>query len=214
MNQPWAFFIISLGHFLIAFKLIVMASSMHPGIYWMAAVIAMGLGFDNSVLAFGQRLMIQKKLLAMSRIRYLLHAAVTPLLLPLAFYTAQLGGLQLSDGITILAWLVTGAWILSAWNYGFGRLELEVVQNGNLVRHHNKSRSGQPWLRLMLVVVVIVILIVGNLAGAETTRVAMTTGGMAMLIGAMSARTLGLGAANTGELVLMASLTVALVSRQ
>ena len=211
MNQPWAFAMIGIGQFIVAIKLALVASSIHQNIGWMAAIISAGLGFDNSVLAFGQSLLAKQKLLAISRVRYLLHSLVTPLLLPLAFYTAQLGGMQLSTNINILTWLVSGAWIVAAWNFGYCRLELEVVQDGTLVRHHNKSRSGQPWLRLMLVGVVVVILVLGSISPSVTTKTLMLIGGSGMLIGAIASRKMGLYAANLGELILMASLTFALL---
>ena len=211
MNLPGAFALLSLGQFVVAIKLAIMAGSLQPNICWIAAIIATGLSFDNGVLAFGQRLLAKQKLLAMSRVRYLLHSLVTPLLLPLAFYTAQYGGMELNPSINLIAWLVTGAWIIAAWNFGFTRLELEVVQDGNLVRHHNKSRSGQPWLRLMLVGVVVVILVLGSIAPSGTTRAFMLTGGSAMLVGAIASRKMGLYVANLGELILMASLTFAIL---
>lgn len=211
MNKPWAFAILCIGQFAVAIKLAIMAGVMQQAICWMAAIIATGLSFDNGVLAFGQNLLAKQRLMALSRVRYLLHSLVTPLLLPLAFYTAQIGGVQLNVSVTILAWFVTGAWIVAAWSFGFCKLELEVVQDGNLVRHHNKSRSGQPWLRLLLVGVVVVIIVLGCMAPSQLTRILMLTGGGAMLIGAVASRKLGLSAANLGELILMGSLTFALL---
>jgi hypothetical protein len=210
MNQPWLFALLSLGQFMLAIKLAFTATSNHASIAFLAAMIAAGLGFDNSVLALGQPLLEQRKLLAMSHARYLLHALVTPLLLPLALSTAQTGGLQLPSGIMVLAWILTAAWMLSAWTFGYNTLDLELVQQGSTVRHHNKSRNGQPWLRLLLVGVVVVILLLGSMAPSSITRILMLTGGGAMLAGALASRKLGLSAANLGELVLMGALSKAL----
>lgn len=214
MHQPLCFALLAAGQLLLALGLPpATASAGGPAAAggWLAALIAAGLCLDNSVLAAGEPLLARGRLLPLSRLRYLLHALVTPLLLPLALLAASAGGLKPATALLPLGWGLAAVWILAAWGVGYRHLDLELQRRGALVRHHNANRRGQPWLRLLLVAVVLVILGLGSRVPDPAVARAMVTGGLAMLAGALLARRLGLAVANLGELVLMGSLGTALL---
>lgn len=212
MHHPLCFALLAAGQLLLALSMpMAAAGSAAASAAWLAALIAAGLSIDNTVLAAGAPLLAHGRLLPFSRARYLLHALVTPLLLPLSLLTAGGGGLAAATALLPLAWGLTAAWILAAWGVGYRHLDLHLQRRGALVRHHNASRHGQPWLRLLLVAVVLVILGLGSRVPDGAVAQAMVVGGLAMLAGALLARRLGLAVANLGELVLMGALGTALL---
>lgn len=212
MAIPPCFALLATGQLLLALLLPIATAHGPSAAGGLAALIAAGLCLDNAVLAAGGHLRDRGRLLAFSRARYLLHALVTPLLLPLAVLTARSGGLPAPAWLLPLAWGGSAAWILAAWWVGYRHLDLRLQERGQLVRHHNASRHGQPWLRLLLLAVVVVILVLGSRVPAGGGGGAMVAGGLAMLAGAVLAPRLGLAVANLGELLLMGSLAAALLA--
>lgn len=177
----------------------------------LAGVIGLGLGLDNGVLAAGGPLLERQWLEAFSRWRYRLHGLITPLLLPLSLVVATRGGLALTAPLLTLAWLLALGWITANWWLGYRHLDLALVRQGGLVRHHNRDRHGQPGLRIALVLVVLLILSLGLLAPQPAVALPLRLGAGAMLTGAILARPLGLVLANLGELALMGGFGLALI---
>jgi hypothetical protein len=177
----------------------------------LAGVIGLGLGLDNGVLAAGRPLMESQRLEAFSRWRYRLHGLITPLLLPLSLVVATRGGLALPAQLLALGWLLALVWITANWWLGYRHLDLALVRQGALVRHHNRDRHGQPGLRIALLLVVLLILSLGLLAPQQAVALPLRLGAGAMLMGAILARPLGLVLANLGELALMAGFGLALI---
>jgi hypothetical protein len=214
MQRPLWFWLIAAGQLTLALVLLAAsagaAGKPGPGAA-LAALIGLGLAIDNAVVAAGAPLLARAHLPSLSRLRYLLHALVTPLLLPLALLVAAHGGLAAAGALLPLGWGLALAWIAAAWGVGYRNLELELVRVGSLVRHHNASRKGQPWLRLLLVAVVLVIVALASQVPQPRVGTPMLAGGLAMLLGAPLARRLGLVVANGGELLLMAGLGGALL---
>jgi hypothetical protein len=110
-----------------------------------------------------------------------------------------------------LGWAVALGWIGANWWLGYRHLDLALVRQGALVRHHNRDRHGQPWLRLALLLLVLLILSLGLLAPQPAVALPLRLGAGAMLAGAILARPLGLVLANLGELALMGGFSVALM---
>lgn len=211
MQHPLCFALLAAGQLLLALSLpATAAQGPVAGAGDLAGLIAAGLCLDNAVLAAGAPLQARDRLLPFSRARYLLHALVTPLLLPLAVLTARGGGLAVA-WLLPLAWGLSATWMLAAWAVGYRHLDLQLQRQGPLVRHHNASRHGQPWLRLLLLAVVLVILGLASQVPNGAVAAAMRAGALAMLAGALLARKLGLAVANLGELLLMGSLGTALL---
>lgn len=177
----------------------------------LAGMIGLGLGLDNAVLAAGASLWARGRLEPFSRWRYRLHGLITPLLLPLSLLVASRGGLALPAPLLSLSWLGALGWIAANWWLGYRHLDLALVRQGALVRHHNRDRHGQPGLRIALVLVVLLILSLGLLAPQTAVAQPLRMGAGAMLVGAILARPLGLVLANLGELALMAGFGLALV---
>ncbi|MEB3317933.1 MAG: hypothetical protein VKO39_07330 [Cyanobacteriota bacterium] len=177
----------------------------------MAGVIGLGLGLDNAVLAAGAPLLARGRLEPCSRWRYRLHGLITPLLLPLSLAVASRGALALPTPLLALGWAVALVWIAANWWLGFRHLDLALVRKGALVRHHNRDRHGQPWLRLALLLLVLVILSLGLLTPQAAVAWPLRLGSGAMLAGAIMARPLGLALANLGELALMGGFSLALM---
>lgn len=177
----------------------------------LAGLIGLGLGFDNAVLAAGAPLLARGQLAQFSRWRYLLHGLITPLLLPLSLLVAGGGGLALTPAPEVLGWVVALGWIAANWQVGYSHLDLALVRQGALVRHHNRDRHGRPWLRLALVLVVLLILGLGLLTPQPAVAEPLRIGAGAMLVGAILARPIGLVMANLGELVLMGGFSLALM---
>lgn len=178
----------------------------------LAGLIGLGLGLDNAVLAAGAPLWARGRLEAFSRWRYRLHGLITPLLLPLSLQVASRGGLALPMPLPSLGWLGALVWIAANWRLGYRHLDLALVRQGALVRHHNRDQHGQPGLRLALVLVVLLILSLGLLAPQPQVAQPLRLGAAAMLVGAILARPLGPVLANLGELALMGSFNLALQS--
>lgn len=177
----------------------------------MAGAIGLGLGLDNAVLAAGEPLYARGQLEPFSRWRYRLHGLITPLLLPLSLMVASRGDLALPMPLLALGWAVALGWIAANWWLGYRHLDLALVRQGALVRHHNRDRHGQPGLRLALLLLVLLILSLGLLAPQPAVALPLRLGAGAMLAGAILARPLGLVLANLGELALMGGFSVALM---
>lgn len=211
-HRPLWFGLIALGQLALAglaLAKVPQGASLAGGL---AGVIGLGLGLDNAVLAAGAPLWAHGRLEAFSRWRYRLHGLITPLLLPLSLLVASRGGLVLPSPLLTLGWLGAMGWMAANWWLGYRHLDLALVRQGALVRHHNRDRHGQPMLRLALVLVVLLILSLGLLAPQPQVAQPLRLGAGAMLVGAMLARPLGLVLANLGELALMGSLNLALQS--
>ena len=177
----------------------------------MAGAIGLGLGLDNAVLAAGEPLFARGRLEPFSRWRYRLHGLITPLLLPLSLVVASRGELALPTPLLASGWALALGWIGANWWLGYRNLDLALVRQGALVRHHNCDRHGQPWLRLALLLLVLLILSLGLLAPQPAVAMPLRLGAGAMLAGAILARPLGLVLANLGELALMGGFSLALM---
>lgn len=212
IHRPLWFGLIALGQVSLAALAVARAPQGAAIAAALAGLIGLGLGLDNAVLAAGAPLWARGRLEPFSRWRYRLHGLITPLLLPLSLLVASRGGLALPAPLLSLGWLGALGWIAANWWLGYRHLDLELVRQGALLRHHNRDRHGQPGLRLALVLVVLLILSLGLLAPLPQVGQPLRLGAGAMLIGAMLARPLGLVLANLGELALMGGFSLALMA--
>ncbi|MFW6732422.1 hypothetical protein EB061_11345 [bacterium] len=210
-HRPFWFALIALGQLGLAALALAQVPQGAAIAGGLAGVIGLGLGLDNGVLAAGGPLLERQRLEAFSRCRYRLHGLITPLLLPLSLVVANRGGLALPAQLLTLGWLLALGWITVNWWLGYRHLDLALVRQGALVRHHNRDRHGQPGLRIALLLVVLLILSLGLLAPQPAVALPLRLGAGAMLAGAILARPLGLVLANLGELALMGGFGLALI---
>jgi hypothetical protein len=210
-HRPLWFALIALGQLALAALALAQVPQGAAIAGGLAGVIGLGLGLDNGVLAIGGPLLKRQRLEAFSRWRYRLHGLITPLLLPLSLVVATRGGLALPTQLLTLGWLLALGWITANWWLGYRHLDLALVRQGGLVRHHNRDRHGQPGLRLALVLVVLLILSLGLMTPQQGVALPLRLGAGAMLLGAILGRPLGLVLANLGELALMGSFSLALM---
>ena len=93
---------------------------------WIPRALLTGMIYDNGVLLLGNAGVGSAWYAAASTGRFVLHAALLPLLIPYALSALRAGAVPLAHrrGFVAFCWLVTSA----AWGYGFlldvGRLEL------------------------------------------------------------------------------------------
>jgi len=211
-NRPFWFAGLAIAQLFYALIAIWIDLSQGTGVAVLAALIGAALCFDNGVIAAGGPLLARGSLESLSRCRYALHVILTPLLLPLCLLLASQAGLQLLPPLLLGGWLFALGWIAAGWWLSYRNLDLVLLQQGPLVRFHNRNKGGQPWLRLLLVWLTLLIASLSFVVPNHTAAWGFRLGSLAMLCGAMLARRVGLVAGNAGELMLMAGFNLALLS--
>ncbi len=105
-------------------------------LYLMTALVAAGLFYDALILSLGTVMLGGAALTALSRMRYVAHGALIPLLFPICAYA-----LNFSRPWKTAVWVLTGLLIAAGIAEGFAT-ELELREAAGLVRY--ASGDGTP----------------------------------------------------------------------
>jgi hypothetical protein len=168
-------------------------------------VVIAGLIYDNSILAAGQMAGKSELLLSLNRMRYIFHAAATPLLVLFAFHAAKESGTRVLDKKKSLAiaWLLTILLMFIEF-YAVRNLQLEAVTEYGVLKYAPLHSDGPP---IMVIGVSVFLLISGGIVWKNTgwfwifAGIAIMTAGSAIPFEPGSA-----AVTNLFELILIASL--------
>ena len=105
-------------------------------LYLLTALVALGLFYDALILSLGTVMKAGRVLFVLSRMRYVAHGALIPLLLPICAYALDLNKLWKT-----IVWIITGILIIAGIAEGFA-VELELREVAGLVRY--ASGDGTP----------------------------------------------------------------------
>jgi hypothetical protein len=186
---------------------------LHSSLVWTGicgSVVAVGLLFENVVLASGTSLHRAGKLLPLSRARYQLHAVGAPLLLPMSLQISRDGGLEIPLHLNLLFYGLTVLWILFGLVRATGeRLNLVLCHQGRLLRHTDGGVTGFAAFHLLLVALVIAIFVLGVCTPITSVGLPMAIGALLMFLGAAAAPSSGLAVSNFSELIFLVLLLFA-----
>ncbi|MGD6901763.1 hypothetical protein [Bacillus infantis] len=168
-------------------------------------VVIAGLIYDNSILAAGQIAGESEMLLSLNRMRFILHAAATPLLVLFAWYAAKESGARVLDQKRSLgfAWILTIA-LMSIEFLAIRDHQLEAVTEYGVLKYAPLHAHGPP---VMVIGVSVFLLISGVIVWKKTgwfwmfAGIAIMTAGSAVPFDPGSA-----AVTNLFELILIASL--------
>ncbi|WIV20965.1 hypothetical protein QPK24_09985 [Paenibacillus polygoni] len=173
-------------------------------------ILALGLAYDNGIIAAGNAIGEGKTLMVLSSLRFWIHAFVTPGLVLVGYYILQRSGAAIASKtyIRISAWIITLALIL----YQIFAQTLHEVKNLQLVKEYGVLRyaaegtSGPP---IMVIVVGIILLIVGTILIFRQKWIWMFVGTALLFIGQLIPLPFESSAAtNIFELILIISLWI------
>jgi hypothetical protein len=208
--RPSFFVLLSIGamaSFLLSLTLL------HSSLAWVGicgSVVAVGLLFENVVVASGFSLHRAGKLLPLSRARYQLHAVGAPLLLPMSLQISRHGGLEIPLYLNLLFYGLAVLWILFGLVRATGeRLNLVLCHQGRLLRHIDGGVTGFAAFHLLLVALVIAIFVLGVCTPNPSVGWPMAIGALVMFLGAAAAPSAGLAASNVSELLFLMLLLLA-----
>ena len=105
-------------------------------LYLLTALVALGLFYDALILSLGTLMQGGPVLAALSRMRYVAHGALIPLLFPICAYA-----LDFSKTWKTIVWVLTGLLIAAGIAEGFAT-ELDLREAAGLVRY--ASGDGTP----------------------------------------------------------------------
>lgn len=186
--------------------------------------IALGLAYDNFVVAFGSSLGIGDTLKNLSFFRFAIHAFLTPTMLLVAWNIGKEHGLSLPNakimiGIT-LALVALGSW------QGLVSMDLQPACHNDTLRYAERlsenqlcmeysypadiiERRGMP--PLASIITIIGIAIIGGMVWRKSGWVWMCLAAIAMFItAAIPASVVGLWLGNAGEVILLLGMLLSL----
>ena len=105
-------------------------------LYLLTALVALGLFYDALILSLGTLMQGGPALAALSRMRYVAHGALIPLLFPICAYA-----LNFNKTWKTVVWILTGVLIAAGIAEGFAT-ELELKEVAGLTRY--ASGDGTP----------------------------------------------------------------------
>lgn len=105
-------------------------------LYLLTALVALGLFYDALILSLGTLMQGGPALAALSRMRYVAHGALIPLLFPICAYA-----LNFNKTWKAVVWVLTGVLIAAGIAEGFAT-ELDLKEVAGLVRY--ASGDGTP----------------------------------------------------------------------
>ncbi|AGX04359.1 hypothetical protein B14911_28070 [Bacillus sp. NRRL B-14911] len=168
-------------------------------------VVIAGLIYDNSILAAGRIAGESDMLLSLNRMRFILHAAATPLLVLFAWYAAKESGARVLDQKKSLgiAWIITIV-LMSIEFFAIRNLQLEAVTEYGVLKYAPLHAHGPP---IMVIGVSVFLLISGVIVWKKTGWFWMFAGIAIMAAGSAVPFDPGSAAVtNLFELILIASL--------
>jgi hypothetical protein len=168
-------------------------------------VVIAGLIYDNSILAAGQIAGKSEMLLSLNKMRFILHASATPLLVLFAWYAAKESDPRMHDQKKILAiaWLIT-ILLMFVEFFTIRNLQLEAVTEYGVLKYAPLHSHGPP---VMVIGVSVFLLISGGIVWKKTgwfwmfAGIAIMTAGSAIPFDPGSA-----AVTNLFELILISSL--------
>ena len=208
-KSPILFAILSLGYILLAIIAVSSAAAI-PLISvksFILLLVILNLLAENIILTFGQWLENQDLLIRLSKVRYLLHALSTPMLLPLSLYILNIKGSDNFFAVEVITWIVSIGWILLSLSISFRKLNLRLQHDGEIYRYININKSGQPYFKIALILLILIYLGVG-LAVYSSFGLLIIAGAISMLVGNGLSRKLGIVTSNIGEFLFMSSVTM------
>ena len=208
-KSPILFAILSLGYILLAIIAVSSAAAI-PLISvksFILLLVILNLLAENIILTFGKSLENRNLLIRLSKVRYLLHALSTPMLLPLSLYILNIKGSDNFFAVEVIIWIVSIGWILLSLSISFRKLNLRLQHDGEIYRYININKSGQPYFKIALILLILIYLGVG-LALYSSFGLLIIAGAIAILVGNGLSRKLGIVTSNIGEFLFMSSLTI------
>jgi hypothetical protein len=171
-------------------------------------VVIGALAYDNLVIASGIVVGEGDALFAANVGRYVFHALLTPLLIPVGLLLAgELGvGWARSRGVLIGGWALTGALVVMGVVLDVARLELRLEEAQGVVRYVH-AHLGPP---VPAILTNVVLLVTGGAALRRGTPW-MLAGAVVMFVAAGAGMAV-LWVGNLGELVLAGGLVATLVA--
>lgn len=208
-KSPILFATLSLGYILLAIIAVSSAATilLIPVKSFILLLVILNLLAENIILAFGQSLENRNLLIRLSKVRYLLHALSTPMLLPLSLYILNINGSDNFFAVEVITWIVSIGWILLSLSISFRKLNLRLQHDGEIYRYININKSGQPYFKIALILLILIYLGVG-LALYSSFGLLIIAGAIAILVGNGLSRKLGIVTSNIGEFLFMSSLTI------
>lgn len=167
--------------------------------FWLLAVIIIALCWDNLIIAAGSMIGAGDLLRGLSVPRYVAHAVLTPLLIPIVFRIAELRRRP-------WVWGLTGLLIAAGVYAEIIQLRLEPRLYAGTLRYVNVA-AGPP---APAIITILVLIGVGVILWRREGLPWLCLGALAMFAGAATAIP-WLG--NAGELVLICSILVTLTER-
>ena len=208
-KSPFLFATLSLGYILLAIIAVSSAAAI-PLISvksFILLLVILNLLAENIILTFGKSLENRNLLIRLSKVRYLLHALSTPMLLPLSLYILNIKGSDNFFAVEVIIWIVSIGWILLSLSISFRKLNLRLQHDGEIYRYININKSGQPYFKIALILLILIYLGVG-LALYSSFGLLIIAGAIAILVGNGLSRKLGIVTSNIGEFLFMSSLTM------
>ncbi|MET3425846.1 hypothetical protein BJ973_005058 [Actinoplanes tereljensis] len=157
------------------------------------AVVAAALVWDNLVIAAGSAFGAGDLLLGLSVPRYVAHALLTPLLIPIVFKI-------LGWPRKVWVWTLTGALIAIGAYFEIIRLRLEPETYAGTLRYVNAAAAGPP---VPAIVTILVLIVAGAIAWRRGGPPWLCLAAAAMFAGAA---TLVPWLGNLGELALLSGI--------
>lgn len=206
----WIYSIIALAYIILLFVMITSLSRTGRWIHYpiLLVILALGLAYDNGIIAAGHAIGEGKPLMMLSSLRFWIHAFVTPGLILVGYYILRRSGAAFASRayIRISAWALTFVLIL----YQIFAQTLHEVKNLRLVQEYGVLRytaegtSGPP---IMVIVVGFILLFIGIVLIFRQKWVWMFVGTALLFIGqAVPLPFESSAATNIFELVLIISL--------
>ena len=179
----------------------------HPDLRFLLLTILVNLLVENSILTFTRVLYKRNFLLIFSKVRYLMHAIVTPILLPMSLYFFDITDIKMLGSLKVIAWAVALAWSLLSVKVTFFNLKLKLVSSNNILRYKNVDSSGQPLFRIALVLLILVYFWIGIIKSTNN-GLYLIVGSVSMLLGNAVAAKHGLYLSNLGEFIFISTLII------
>lgn len=167
---------------------------------WLLTVVIVALVWDNLIIAAGSRIGAGDLLIGLSIPRYVAHALLPPLLIPIVFGIAQLRR-------RAWVWALTGLLIAGGVYFEIIRLHLEPRTYADTLRYVNTAGMPVP-----VIVTNLVLIGIGVILWRRETLPWLFLGAVAMFVAAGAGFNVPwLG--NLGELVLIGSILLTAVKR-
>jgi hypothetical protein len=177
-----------------------------PAFGWMIlALIALGLVYDNAVLALGGLIGFGPALEALSGLRFLLHALLTPLL---CLYAVELlPRAEVRQAVVLRARYAAGALTLALISFGlmveYLALRLAPARLNGVTRYMAVDRHGPP---IPAIAATLVLIGVGGVLWRRAGWPWLALGALVMFGGSAAAASASPVIASAMEVVLLASL--------